>query len=257
LILKKHGSSLQRFSARSMSAFFIFAVLALGIATQAQTPAKNQGSSKTQAHKATAPDPAIAAAPVKTLGNKNAPITMEVFSDYQCPSCGNFYHNTLKQMINDYVAVGKVYYIHRDFPLPMHPHSYQAARWANAAAKIGKFQDVEAAIFDNQAAWAADGNIEKYVEGALSETNFKRVQNLVTSCENNPIPGLAPTSAEPADNGCSLDKYIEQDKVLANQVPVTQTPTTVITYKGQKYPAMPGFVTWPILKQYLDSLLSQ
>src|SRR5580693_6185528 len=52
--------------------------------------------------------------PVKSLGNKNAPITMEVFSDYQCPSCGNFYVNSLKYMIQDMVASGQVYFIHRD-----------------------------------------------------------------------------------------------------------------------------------------------
>ena len=47
------------------------------------------------AHKHAAADPAPSAAPVKTIGNKNAPISMEVFSDYQCPSCGSFFENTL------------------------------------------------------------------------------------------------------------------------------------------------------------------
>ena len=51
-----------------------------------------------------------ASAPVKSLGNRNAPITVEVFSDYQCPSCGNFYENTLKYMIQDMVASGQVYF---------------------------------------------------------------------------------------------------------------------------------------------------
>src|ERR1700758_5574834 len=73
-------------------------------------------------------------APMKAIGTKSAPITMEVFSDYQCPACRAFFENTLRFMINDYVASGKVYLVHRDFPLPMHPYSMDAARWANAAA---------------------------------------------------------------------------------------------------------------------------
>lgn len=130
-------------------------------------------------------DAAASAAPVKTFGNKNAPITMEVFSDYQCPSCGSFFEQTLRPLLgpDGYVAAGKVYLVHRDFPLPMHAYSHQAARWANAAAKIGKFQDVDAVLFDNQAAWGTDGNIEKYVAQALSPTDFKRVQKLMTGCE--------------------------------------------------------------------------
>ncbi len=75
---------------------------------------------------------------------------MEVFSDYECPSCRSLYENTLRPMINDYVASGKVYLIHRDFPLPMHKYGYEAARWINAAARVGQFQNVEAALYDNQ-----------------------------------------------------------------------------------------------------------
>ena len=79
-------------------------------------------------------------------------------------------------MIQDYVASGKVYLVHHDFPLQMHTYSGQAARWANAAAMIGQFQDVDAALFDNQAKWTADGDMEKYVAGAVSPANFKRVR---------------------------------------------------------------------------------
>jgi len=201
-----------------------------------------------------------AAAPVKSLGNRNAPITIEVYSDYQCPSCGNFYENTLKYMLQDSVASGQVYLIHRDFPLPMHPYSYMAARWANAAAKIGKFEVVDAALWDNQAAWSADGNIEKFVAAAVSAADFKRIKKLMEGCDVNPNVAVKPAAFKnhgQEDRACMLDTYIEQDKQLAKQIPVTQTPTSVITYKGQRYPAMPGFVTWPILKQFLNSLLSQ
>ena len=226
--------------------------LTCAVGTPAQTKPRAQSSSTANSDEI--------ATPGKSIGNRAAPITMEVFSDYQCPSCGNFYESTLKYMITDYVAAGKVYFIHRDFPLPMHPYSHQAARWSNAAAKIGKFQEVDAALFDNQAAWSADGNIEKFVAAALKPADFKRVQRLMVGCESNASAAVKPASLSgkgQADRGCALDIYIEQDQALARLLPVSQTPTSVITYKGQRYPAMPGFVTWPILKSFLDSLLSQ
>lgn len=187
-------------------------------------------------------------APVKTYGSKNAPITLEVFGDYECPSCGAFYQTTLRQMINDYVAAGKVYIVHRDFPLSMHKYGYEAARWANAAAAIGKFPEAEAALYDNQNYWAESGNIEKYMAAALSATDMKRIEKLMTGCD---------VSAAPGSHTCQWDAYIEQDRALGNQVPVQATPTFLIYHKGQKFPAGQGVVSYTVLKQFFDQLLKQ
>lgn len=199
-------------------------------------------------------------APQKTYGSKDAPIRLEVFSDFQCPSCRSFYEQTLRPMINDYVAAGKVYVVHRDFPLPMHRYGYESARWANAAARIGKFQDVEAALYDNQDAWAANGDIEKYVAATLSPSEFKRVEKLMEGCEDQAPASITPTragGAAQANHGCAEDTYIDQDKALGSQIPVQATPTVVIYYKGKKYSAASGVVSWTILKQFFDQLLTQ
>ena len=182
---------------------------------------------------------------------------MEVFSDYQCPSCRNLFESTLRPMIADYVASGKVYLIHRDFPLPGHRFSGQAARWANAAARVGKFEAVEGALYDNQSSWETDGEIEKYISGALSAADFARVQRAMESCEA-PGPSAGPTGGinEPP-KPCSLDPYITDDLTLGFKIPVHSTPTYVISYKGQRLPPSSGFVSWPILKQFFDSLLGQ
>ena len=194
----------------------------------------------------------------KAYGSKGAPITFEVFSDYSCPMCRNLFEQTLKPMINDYVASGKVYLVHRDYPLQLVGHQYspQAARWANAAARIGQFPNVEAAFYDNQTSWTQDGNLEKYVAGAMSSTDFKRLQKLVEGCEP-PGPTGKPDGINLPPHPCWTDQYIEQDILLGNQVPVKGTPTYVITYKGQRLPPGSGFVSWPLLKQFLDSLLAQ
>src|SRR6267154_4398253 len=61
--------------------------------------------------------------PHKAFGSKNAPVTMEVFSDFQCPACKTLFLTTNRQLMDNYVTTGKVYLIHRDFPLAMHAHS--------------------------------------------------------------------------------------------------------------------------------------
>jgi protein-disulfide isomerase len=244
----------------------IIALLALGFspAAPAQTNSNSQTGTQTSsqagsqtksvsAKRAKPPAPESLPAPMKTLGNKSAPITMEVFSDYQCPACRAFFENTLRAMINDYVASGKVYLIHRDFPLPMHPYSMDAARWANAAARIGRFESIDAALYDTQDKWTKDGSMEQYISAALGSADFKRVQKQVQGCLTQTVP---PAVAAQAHN-CELDTFIQADIALGKQVPVNSTPTIVITYKGQRYPPMSGIFTWPIMKQYLDSLMSQ
>ncbi len=175
-------------------------------------------------------------APVKALGSKSAPITMEVFSDYQCPACGQFYVQTLRQVIDNYVSAGKVYLVHRDFPLPVHKYSREAARWANAAAEIGKFEKVEEALYTKRESWENTGNIEAIVAAVLAPAELKRAKALVQSGK--------------------LDATIEKDIALGGTFKVNQTPTSIIIYRGQTYPIV-GVVSYPVLRQFFDSLLRQ
>jgi protein-disulfide isomerase len=228
--------------------------------SQAATPAKATSSApaKRTAKKSTkGPGDETLGPPNKGVGNPSAPIVMEVFSDYMCPQCRNFYMNSLSYMMQDYVASGKVYLIHRDFPLPIAQHRYNwdAARWETAAARIGKFEEVDRALYINEPAWEADGDIQKVVASVLSPADLKRVQKQVAPCLTQTPANLRPSM--PVGQSCSLDAYINQDIALGRQVPVQATPTYVITNKGNRLPAGSGFVSWPIMKQFLDSLASQ
>lgn len=221
---------------------------------------KSSATARKTAAKPAAKPVAPLGPPVKSYGSSSAPITMEVFSDYECPSCRNLFETTLRLMINDYVAAGKVYLIHRDFPLPSHKYGYEAARWLNASARIGKFAEVEAALYDNQNSWAQDGNIAKYVAGAMSTADFQRVETIMRGCGFETPAGMKAarlTVGAQTGDACSVDPYIEADRALGMKIPVQATPTYVISYKGRALPANSGAVSWPILKQFFDSLLSQ
>lgn len=174
--------------------------------------------------------------PHKAFGSKNAPVTMEVFSDFQCPACKTLFMTTNRRVMDTYVSTGKVYLIHRDFPLPMHAYSRIAARYARAAAQLGKGESAEQALFQNQEKWEQSGDVDGTVASVLSAAEMVKVRALV--------------------KGGTLDAAIDKDYALGQTYRVNQTPTTVFHSKGQTYPYS-GVMSYDILKQFLDQLLSQ
>lgn len=72
------------------------------------------------------------------LGDKNAPVTIVEFSDYECPFCKRHFDETLPQLMKTYVDTGKVKIVYRDFPLSFHdPMATKEAVAANCAGKQG------------------------------------------------------------------------------------------------------------------------
>lgn len=90
----------------------------------------------------------------QTLGDPNAPVKMEEFSDFQCPFCRQFHNDTLKQIIDTYVRTGKVYFIFRNFPIvdrsTAAQESHTAAGGAVCAGQQGKFFEFQDLLFANQ-----------------------------------------------------------------------------------------------------------
>jgi len=194
-------------------------------------------------HATAAPTAAEEGPPDKALGSRNAPIVLEVFSDYSCPVCKVFYMRATRQLLETYVAEGKVYLIHRDFPLKGvqgHEHSREAAEYANAAARIGRFQEVDAALYDKQEVWTRGGSpnatVDATVAAVLTPRDMKRVRELVASHK--------------------LDSYIDSDYALGNSKGVRSTPTIYITANG-KTDILPANLSYPLLKRYLDEQLQK
>jgi protein-disulfide isomerase len=93
----------------------------------------------------------IDGAPVK--GNKDAPVTLIEFTDFQCPFCGRHFKNTLPQLETDYIKTGKVKYALLNFPLEsLHPNAFKAAEAADCAGEQGKFWEMHDQLFENQRA---------------------------------------------------------------------------------------------------------
>jgi len=76
---------------------------------------------------------------VQMLGNKDAPITIVEFTDYQCPFCQRFHAETLPDLKKNYIDTGKVRFFSRDLPLDFHSNALRAAQAGRCAAEQGQF----------------------------------------------------------------------------------------------------------------------
>lgn len=81
-------------------------------------------------------------------GDKNAPIEMVEYGDYQCPHCGRAY--PIVKAIQKKLG-GKLKFVFRNFPLAeAHPNATNAAIATEAAAEQGKFWEMHDILFEHQ-----------------------------------------------------------------------------------------------------------
>ena len=72
------------------------------------------------------------------LGDKNAPVTVIEFSDYECPFCKRHFDQTHQELVKKYIETGKVKLVFKDFPLSFHdPMATKEAVAANCAREQG------------------------------------------------------------------------------------------------------------------------
>ncbi len=173
----------------------------------------------------------------KIIGSPKAPVTLEVFSDFECPHCKHLHDDTLKAALADVIANGKVQLVRRDFPLSQHKFAREAARYANAAGRIGQYDKVCDQLFAAQEEWQTGGktpgDVDAVVARVLSPADMAKVRKLVMDPE--------------------VDAEITRDMDLGAKVPLNQTPTLVLKSKGKTYPVA-GYVSYDILKKLIDSL---
>ena len=112
------------------------------------TPAQNSSPSQTQAQRQ-APQPG--ASNPWSRGMATARVTVEEFSDFQCPACGGL-EPGLRRVMKDYED--RVRFVFRNYPLQMHKYAFQASRAAEAAGAQGKFWEMHDMLYDNQKEWS-------------------------------------------------------------------------------------------------------
>jgi len=72
-----------------------------------------------------------------------------LFEDYQCPYCRKFFTEVESKLYEEFIKVGKVKLIVKNFPI-LGPESYKAALAAECASEQGKFWEYRQMLYDNQ-----------------------------------------------------------------------------------------------------------
>ena len=94
---------------------------------------------------------------VPMLGNKDAPITIVEFTDYQCPFCQRFHVTTYPELKKNYIDTGKVRFYSRDLPLTdMHPNAMRAAQAARCAGEQNHYWTLREVMSANPAKLSMD-----------------------------------------------------------------------------------------------------
>ena len=89
-------------------------------------------------------------AKANTLGDPKAPVKIIEYADFQCPFCLRYWRESERQIINTYVATGKVYYEYRSVGAFIGPDSASAAEAAYCAGDQDKFWEYHDILFSNQ-----------------------------------------------------------------------------------------------------------
>jgi protein-disulfide isomerase len=176
----------------------------------------------TQPAAATSGQPAAVAvniANVKTtgeayVGNANAPVTMALFFDYQCPFCKQFDQTVLNQLYTNYIATGKLKVVFKDFDF-IGPDSTVGAEYGRAVwqAYPNSFYPWLTAMFAAQD------------EENTGFGDAPSIQKLTAT-----IPGIDVTKVEQlvAQNQAQYDSEITADRNEGASYGIQGTPSVIV-----------------------------
>ena len=88
-----------------------------------------------------------------TLGSDDAKVTIQEFSDVQCPACGAI-SPQVEQFVRNNPELVRLEYFH--FPLSYHEHAFMGAEAAECAGEQGKFFEYLGTLFQNQNSLSED-----------------------------------------------------------------------------------------------------
>jgi len=155
------------------------------------------------------------ATPPNFLGSETAPVVVEEFADYQCPSCA-----TVAPILKEITSIygNRIKFVFRNFPLVnIHDKAYDAAVAAEAAGlqDRNKFWEMQNQIFKNQAVWSRSGEHKTLFE------EYAKLIGLDVERFKSDSAGVVAKSRVDADLQRSRDSGVSSTPtVFINNVPV-------------------------------------
>jgi protein-disulfide isomerase len=171
-----------------------------------------------------------------SLGPADAPVTIVVFSDFECPYCANF-AGTIRQVAAE---DNKVRVVFRNMPLEFHPWARRAAETAACVqAQSGEaFWRVHDYLFAHQRELTAE-NLDRNLMGFIGTLPAVRA-DLVRNC---------------LDKGAALPR-IQRDMALAAASDVRGTPTVFVNGRALSSGAPNREYLLTVIRETQDGVLS-
>lgn len=136
-----------------------------------------------------------------TLGDASAPLTIVEFSDFECSYCRRFHEDVFPQLKRDYINTGLVRFVHKDLPLPFHPHALPAAAAARCAAEQNRYWELYQSLFKQQNCLGCKGILAIATEQELNTSKLQacmeRESTIAMINANNSEASLHNISATP------------------------------------------------------------
>lgn len=174
-------------------------------------------------------------------GNPNAKVLVVEYSDMECPFCKRF-HDTMKQIIDEYGKDGQAAWVYRHFPLDsIHSKARPEAIAVECANEIG----------GNEAFWKF---IDRFFE--LTPSNNQTDLDVVLPKIARDI-GVDETKFNTCLSSGKYDAHIQEDLDNGTATGGNGTPWSIVVSKnGKKYP-LSGSQPYETVKQLIELALQE
>jgi len=173
------------------------------------------------------------------LGNPNAPILLVVYSDYDCSFCKR-YHETMKQIMDEYGVNGKVAWVYRQFPIAqLHPNSPRISEAALCVGEAG----------GNRAFW-------KFSDTVFAERNINESTNMTKLVDFAVEAGVDRDTYETCVRSGRHQQRIAESLMDGYEAGVTGVPHSFVIVGNQKQSII-GAEPYPVMKGIIENLIKQ
>jgi protein-disulfide isomerase len=144
------------------------------------------------------------------LGSAAAPVTIDLYEDFQCPACEQWGQNVFPSLVRNELNAGTVRIVYHGFAF-IGPESTAAGRAAWAAQQQGRFWDMWATLYANQGLHENSGAFDRVRLVAMADAL-----------------GLDATRFNADLDSAAASAFVADGVTDATRAGVTSTPTLII-----------------------------
>lgn len=172
-------------------------------------------------------------------GSPEAPVTLIVYSDFECPFCKD-YHQTIRLLLNEYGKDGRLAWVFRQFPLAqLHSQAPTEALASECVAQIG----------GNDAFWMFADHMFETTPGN-NKFNLAELPNVAA------LAGVDRAAFEACMRSGNLMSDVEEDFDEAIAAGGDGTPFTILIAAGQQT-RINGGQPYAAMKAVMETVLRQ